>query len=172
MSHPILAMPPCAAQCSGRIDLIPSRLAATLWFVWLALASGVVLFAVALPWAARLAIGVLVVAPGILAVRRAVLLAGPKGVRAIEWTAEGAFVACLGPGHAREPATLDKRSFRLGVRYWVLYFVTPVGRCAVLVVATPRNNRAFRQLSRCLNLRLRRASGQRTRPAVTIPPKV
>jgi hypothetical protein len=53
-----------------------------------------------------------------------------------------------------------------------LSLVTPLGRRSVLVVATEENNRAFRRLSRCLTVCLRRASGRGSRPAVTIRPNV
>jgi len=171
MFHPILATQRCAASCS-RIDLIPSRLLAALWFAWLALIGGVTLFAVALPWPARLAICVAVVAPGVHCIRSLVLLKGRKAVRAIEWFEEGEFDVWLGPALTRYPATLGAGSFRLGVQLWVLRFATPVGACPVLISAGVHQPSAFRRLSRCLNRSLRRASGRSSRPAVTIRPKV
>jgi hypothetical protein len=165
-------MRPCAANYSGRIELAPSRLAAAVWFCWLAFACGVVLFAVALPWVLRLVLCLFLVAPGIFTVRRFILLAGPNAVRAIEWSAAGEFIAWVGPTLARQPAALRRGSFRLGTRAWVLSLATPLGRCPVLVAASEENNLAFRRLSRCLTLRLRRASGRCSRPAVTIRPNV
>ena len=172
MSHPILATQPCAAHCSRRIDLIRSRLAAALWFAWLALVCGVTLFAVALPYSARLAICVAVVATGIRSVRSFVLLEGTYAVRTIEWSDEGEFVVWLGPKLVRQPAVLCAGSFRLGVQVWVLRFETPSGTRPVLIAGGVQDARAFRRLSRCLNTRMRRASGRGSRPAVTIRPKV
>jgi hypothetical protein len=171
MSHPILDTPRCAAPCS-RIELTPSRPAAALWFAWLALAAGVVWFAVALPWVARVAICFFIVVPGVESVRRFVLLKGSRAVRAIEWTEDGEFAVRLGPKLNRFPASLGGGSFRLGLRFWVLRFVTPLGHCRVLVANDVRNTRAFRRLSVCLNRSLRAASGRRSRPAVTMPPNV
>jgi hypothetical protein len=143
-----------------------------LWFAWLALAGGVSLFAVALPWVARLAICLSIVVPGIESVRRFVLLKGSRAVRAIEWTEDGEFAVRLGANLNRVPASLGGGSFRLGLRFWVLRFVTPLGHCPVLVANDVRNTRSFRRLSLCLNRSLRAASGRGSRPAVTIRPKV
>lgn len=130
------------------------------------------LFAVALPWVARLAICFFIVVPGVGCVRRFVLLKGSRAVRAIEWTEDGEFTVRLGPKLDRFPASLGNGSFRLGLRFWVLRFVTPLGHCPVLVADDARNTRVFRRLSRCLNRSLRAASGRSSRPAVTIQPKV
>jgi hypothetical protein len=143
-----------------------------LWFAWLALAGGVVWFAVALPWALRLAICLFIVVPGIESVRRFILLKGAKAVRTIEWTEDGEFAVWLGPQLNRVPASLGGGPFRLGLRFWVLRFVTPLGHCPVLVANDVANTRAFRRLSVCLNRSARAASGRGTRPAVTIQPKV
>jgi len=172
MSHPILATPPFAAHCSRRIDLIPSRLAAALWFAWLALVCGVTLFAVALPYSVRLAICVAVVAPGLRSVRSFVLLEGARAVRVIEWSDEGEFAIRLGPELLRQPAVLCAGSFRLGVQMWVLRFATPLGTRPVLIAGRVQDAQAFRRLSRCLNACMRRAYGRGSRPAVTIRPKV
>ena len=172
MSQPTLATPPCAAQCSRRIDLVPSPLAAVLWFAWLTLVCGVTLFAVALPYSVRLVLCIAVVAPGIRSVRSFVLLEGSNAVRSIEWSEEGEFLVRLGPRFLPQPASLAAGSFRLGVRVWVLRFVTPSGTHPVLIAGGIQDVRAFRRLSRCLNTRMRRASGRGSRPAVTIQPKV
>lgn len=171
MSHPIPATPPCAASCS-RIDLNPSLLAAALWYSWLLLVCAVALLAVALPWIVRASICLAVAAPGIRCVRSFVLLRGEGAVRAIEWSEEGEFAIRLGPSFRREVATLGAGSFRLGVRWWVLRFVTPSGTHPVLIAGAIQDARGFRRLCRCLNRRMRWASGQRSRPAVTMPPKV
>jgi hypothetical protein len=171
MSHPILATRRCAAPCS-RIDLRPSRAAAVIGFAWLVIACAVTAFAVALPWAARAAICLAVAVPGVLSIRSFVMLRGPKAVRGIEWSEEGEFAVLLGSARVRHAATLGAGSFRLGLEAWVLRFVTPVGGRPVLIAARVHDIRAFRRLSRCLNTALRRASGRRSRPAVTIQPKV
>jgi hypothetical protein len=171
MSHPILDTLHCAASCS-RIELTPSRPAAALWLAWLAFAGLAVLFAVDLPWVARLGIGFFIVVPGALSIRRFVLLKGFRAVRVIEWTEDGEFAVRLGPTLTRFPASLDGGSFRLGLRFWVLRFVTPLGQCQVLLANDVRNAWAFRRLSLCLNRSLRAASGRGSRPAVTIQPNV
>jgi hypothetical protein len=171
MSHPTPDTPPCVAYCS-RIDLTPSRFAAALWFVWLALVCAVVLAAVALPWGSRIAICLGVLLPGIRCIRSFVLLAGPHAVRTIEWSAAGEFGVRLGSQRMSQPATLAAGSFRLGVRCWVLRFVTPVGLRPVLITGGAEDAECFRRLSRCLTMHLRRASGRSGGPAVTIRPKV
>ena len=172
MSHPILATLPCAAHCSRRIDLIPSRLAAALWFAWLTLVCAVTLVAVALPYSARVAICIAVIAPGLRSVRSFVLLEGSYAVRTIEWSDDGEFAVLLGSKRIRQPASLGAGSFRLGLQVWVLRFVTPSGTHPVLIAGGVQDVRAFRRLSRCLNTRMRRASGRCSRPTVTIQPKV
>jgi hypothetical protein len=164
----------CASACCNRIELIPSLFAASAWFTWLLLACIVTWFAVALPWAARLAIcgAVAGAGAGARGLRTFVLLAGPRAVRAIEWNPAGELSVRLGDCLAPQPATLEHGSFRLGARFWVLQFATPVGARSVLVEQAPGDIRAFRRLSRCLNGHLRRGSGRSRQPAVTIRPKV
>jgi hypothetical protein len=152
--------------------LIPSRFATSAWLTWLTLACAITWFAVALPWLARLALCATVAAAGVRGLRAFVLLRGPRAVRAIEWTEAGDLSVCLGPALARYPATLAKGSFRLGTRFWVLWFATPVGARSVLVEEPACDLRAFRRISRCLNGQLRRGSGRSRQPAVTIRPKV
>ena len=142
------------------------------WFVWLALVIAVCWFAVALPGPVRFATGACIAAVGFRGLRTFVLLKGPHAVRAIEWNEEGDLFVCLGATVAPFPASLAKGSFRMGLRFWVLRFATPVGTRAVLVEEVGRASIAFRRLSRCLNGHLRRASGRSRRPAVTIQPKV
>jgi hypothetical protein len=140
--------------------------------VWLALVAAVCWFAVALPELARFALCVAVAVSGFRSVRAFVLLRGPRAIRAIEWNEEGTLTVCLGATLSSHPATLAKGSFRLGLRFWVLRFATPVGSRSVLVEEGRHSPHAFRRLSRCLNGHLRRASGRARRPAVTMPPKV
>jgi hypothetical protein len=132
----------------------------------------VTLFAVSLPWMARVSLCVVSAAPGIWCVRSFVLLRGKLSVRAIEWTDEGDFVVLLGPGLIRELASLGAGSFRLGVQWWVIWFHTPSGTRPVLIAGAVQDARAFRGLCRCLSVYGRRPAGRRAPPAVTIRPKV
>jgi hypothetical protein len=172
MSQPIRARQNCAGTSCDRIELIPSLLAASAWFAWLLLTCTVTWFAVMLPWPVRFTICSAVAAAGFFALRAFVLLNGPRAVRAIEWNEAGELTVCLGATLASHPATLANGSFRLGLRFWVLRFETPVGIRSVLVEEAAGALLAFRRLSRCLNGHLRRGSGRSRRPAVTIRPKV
>ena len=171
MFQKIPATPRCAAHCS-RIDLRPSRGAAALWLAWLTLTCGVTLFAVALPWHIRLAVCAAVAIPGFRSLSSFVLLGGPRAVRAIEWTDEGEFIVFLGPELRPQAANVGTGSFRFGLKLWVLRFTTSLGPRSVLIAGGVQEPRAFRRLCRCLNGRLRRASGRSHRPTVTIRPKV
>jgi hypothetical protein len=171
MSQPTPDTPPCVAHCY-RIDLKPSRLAAALWLAWAALVCTVVLFASALPWLVRLALCVATGWPAIRCVRSFVLLGGPRAVRRIEWSDEGDFGVCLGPLLAPYPAILAKGCFRVGVGWWALRFITPVGLHPVLIAGGVQDEEMFRRLSRRLTMHLRRASGRGASAAVTIRPKV
>jgi hypothetical protein len=172
MYPPTLATPPYAGRCSNCLELTPSRLAAALWYAWLALVCLVTLFGVALPWPVRCAICLGVIVPAVRSVESFVRLAGPRAVRAIEWSEEGEFTIAVGTMWTRHRAIPSAGSFRGGAKWWVLRFVTQSGPRLVLVVETPHDTRAFRRLSRCLDARLFRASGRSSRPAVTMPPKV
>jgi hypothetical protein len=171
MSQPIPARQSCAGASCNRIDLVPSVSAACAWIAWLALDCTVIAFSVALPWAIRLGLAAGLVAAGFHALRTCVLLDGPRAVRAIERN-EDEWSVCLGAAAAPHLATLASGSFRLGLRFWVLRFATPVGMRFVLVEEAALAPHAFRRLSRRLNAQMRRASGRSRRPAVTIPPKV
>jgi len=100
------------------------------------------------------------------------LLAGPRAVRAIEWSNNGEFFVFLGPALERHPATIANGTFRLGTRFWVLRFAMPSGTRSVLVEETLDDARTFRRLSRCLAAHVRRGSGRGDHPADTIRPKV
>lgn len=171
MSQLIPDTPPCVARCS-RIDLKPSRIAAALWCAWLALVCGVVLAAVALPWVVRLTLCLAVGLPGIRCIQTFVLLIGARAVRTIEWSDEGDFSVRLGPQLTPYPATLGTGTFRWGVQWWVLRFMTPVGLRPVLIAGGVQDEESFRRLSRCLTTHLRLASGRGADAAVTIRPKV
>jgi hypothetical protein len=172
MCPPIPAARHSAGVFSNRIEVIPSLVAASAWFAWLALACTVTWLAVALPWFLRFSICATVAAAGLRGMRAFVLLRGPHAVRAIEWTDAGEWSVCLGAKLERHAATLANGSFRLGDRYWVLRFKTTAGACSVLVEEKASTSRAFRRLSRCLHGHVRRGSGRSRQPAVTIRPKV
>jgi len=172
MSPKIPGAPPCAGTSCNRIDLLPSVHAASAWVAWLSLVVAVCWFGVALPAPLRFSVCVTVAVAGFRGLRAFVLLRGPRAVRAIEWNEEGTLSVCLGATLAPFPADLAQGSFRLGLRFWVLRFNTPVGPRSVLVEEGRHSPWAFRRLSRCLNGQLRRASGRSRRPAVTMPPKV
>ena len=172
MSHPILAARRSAVSSCNRIELIPSLFAAGAWFAWLALACAVTWFAVALPAGLRFTLCAAVALAGARAISGFVLLRGPRAVKAIEWNEAGEWFVCLGATATPLPATLSRGSFRLGLRYWVLRFATPVGPRSVLVAEPARTRSDFRRLSRSLNGHLRRGSGHSGPPAVTSRPKV
>jgi len=172
MSPKIPGAPRCAGASCNRIDLVPSVVAASAWGAWLLLVIAVCWFAVALPAPVRFTICVAVAVAGYCGLRAFVLLRGPRAIRAIEWNEEGSLSVCLGSTLAQFPADLAQGSFRLGLRFWVLRFGTPVGPRSVLVEERRHSPCAFRRLTRCLNGQLRRASGRSRRPAVTMPPKV
>lgn len=171
MSQPIPGTLPSAAYCF-RIDLIPSRIAAAVWWAWLALVCAVVLSATALPWLARIVLCLSLWLPGNRCIRSFVLLDGPHAVRSIEWSAEGEFGVCLGPQLTRCPAALGAGCFRLGLESWVLRFVTPQGVRPVLIAGAIQDEERFRRLSPLLTAHLRRPSGRCSGATVTIRPKV
>ena len=74
-----------------------------------------------------------------------------SAVRAIEWTEDGRVrrLAGIRALTATRPR-LRPGSFRLGVRFWVLRFVTPAGPRPVLIAGGAQECRRFRRLSRCL----------------------
>jgi hypothetical protein len=118
----------------------------------------------------RFTICSVIAAAGVRGLATFVLLTGPRAVRAIEWNEAGDMSVCLGETLAPLPATLASGSFRLGLRFWVLRFATPVGPRSVLVEEAAGAVLAFRRLSRYLSWHLRRGSGRSRRPAVTIQP--
>lgn len=140
----------CAARCCGRIELVPSRRLAIAWVCWLGACLAVLAGGVAIPWLARFALGLGLVAANIPAIRAAVLLRGPRAVRRLEWDGEGRYWLGLGPDRERRPATLSTASFRLGIAFLVLRFATPAGVRVVLIDGGRQDPVAFRRLSRQL----------------------
>ena len=147
MSQTIRATPRSAGFSSSRIDLLPSRRATVAWFAWLALVCAITSCAVDLPAPIRVALCVLVAAPGIRTVRSFVMLRGARGVHAIAWTDS---TLTIQVGTERQPlaATLSRESFRPGRHWLALTFETPAGRRRVLVDGRYQDARAFRRLCR------------------------
>ena len=162
MSQTIRATPRSAGFSSSRIDLLPSRRAAAVWFAWLALVCAVTSCAVDLPVPVRMAFCVLVATSGIRTVRSFVMLRGTRGVRAIEWTGSTLTIR-VGPERRPLAATLSGKSFRPGRQWLALTFETPAGRRRVLVDGRCQDSRAFRRLCRVFSRRLKGGSGRDSR---------
>ena len=149
----------------NRIDLMPSRFAAAA-LVRMARrwSCAVILFAVALPWPARIALCLASRYCGVRCIRSFVLLAGPRAVRAIEWSEAGEFGVCLGPQLHAASGHCWPGSFRLGVRIWVLRFMTPAGLCPVLIAGGVQDAESVPAPFPVSYEGLRRASGRADRP--------
>lgn len=118
---------------------------------WLGIVCVMVLLAVDLPLPARVIICALILWPGLAALRRVLLLRGPRAVRWLEWSAEG-WSAGLGPGSHGTRVELAPGSFRTGI-VLVLWLRDCDRTYAVCIDAGAQETRAFRRLCR----RLRRA---------------
>ena len=169
MSPKIPATRRCAAPCR-RIDLVASPRLAVAWLLWLAAACAVVLFAVALPLPARIAICLALAAVNLRSVDVCVLLRGRKSVRAISWE-QGEFTVLLGATGTPVPALLASGSFRLG---WlvVLRLQTSAGPRAVLIDGARQEISAFRLLCRRLKGAKTAVPGAPGSATVTIGPEV
>ena len=121
-----------------------------MWLLWLAACVAMVLGGVALPVSTRVAIGIVLVAASIPAIRGGVLLRGPRAIRRLEWDDEGRFHVRLGDDPEPLPATLGLASFRLGIAFLVLWFATAKGSRVVLIDGGIQDPVAFRRLSRHL----------------------
>ena len=159
----------CAAPCR-RIDLVASPRLAAAWLIWLGAGCAVVLFAVALPLLARIAICFALVAANVRSVAVCVLLRGRKSVRAIDWE-QVEFTVQLGATPAPVPALLASGSFRLG---WliVLRLQTSGGMRSVLIDGARQEISAFRLLCRRLKAAKTAVPGVPGSATVTIGPKV
>lgn len=152
-----------AARYCNRIEIIPSRRAAVLWFAWLLALCCAVLFAVDLSLFARLAICLAVAASCVPVSRSCILLHGSRAVRSLEWSEAEGFIAFLGPGLTAFPAELANGSFRLGNEVLVLRLLTGNGVRFVLIDSSVQDRTSFRRLCRRLRTRPRRlprGSGQ------------
>jgi hypothetical protein len=120
------------------------------WLLWLCACLGALGGGVALPWTARLALGLVLAGTNLAAIRAGVLLRGSRAVRRLEWDDAGRFRVWLGASRDPCAASLRATSFRLGIACVVLWFTTPVGRRAVLIDAGRQDPAAFRRLVRHL----------------------
>jgi hypothetical protein len=103
---------------------------------------------------ARFAVGLILVAINLPALRTGVLLHGPRAVRTLDWNDEGSFSLRSGlrsgSAAALAPARLLRASFRLGITFLVLWFSTPAGIRVVLIDGGTQDPVAFRRLCRHL----------------------
>jgi len=122
--------------------------------MWLCASLAVLLGGVAMPWSIRIALGLVLVAVNLPALRSGVLLHGSRAVRVLDWNDEGRFELRSGvrPGiEARSiPGRLLPASFRLGIGFLVLWFSTPAGLRVVVIDGGRQDPVAFRRLSRHL----------------------
>ena len=151
MSRAIPGRPRSAAPSCNRIDLAPSRRAAVLAAVWLALVCFMVLAAVDLPLPGRIVACAVLVVPGLAAIRCTLLLRGHRAVRSLQWT-DGAWSACLGTAGIDTQVSLAPGSFRIGT-VLVLWLRACDRTYCVCIDAGAQDQRGFRRLCR----RLRRA---------------
>jgi hypothetical protein len=121
--------------------------------MWLCASVAALLGGVSLPESIRFALGLVLVAVNLPALRTGVLLRGSRAVRVLDWNEEG-FEPRSGHGSgsgARPlPARLLPASFRLGIGFLVLWFSTPAGLRVVVIDGGRQDPVAFRRLSRHL----------------------
>lgn len=152
MSPPIPGTKPSIAPCGARIERIelrPSRRAATVVVGWLILVCGVVIGAVALPLPARIALCITIATPAVAAIRRCILLAGPGAVRTLDWSA--GWRARIGPGTTETCVTLHLGSFRVGRAFLLLWLRSCDGIHGIFIDAGRQDPVAFRRLCRQLH---------------------
>jgi hypothetical protein len=162
MSQKIRATPRSAECSSTRIELQPSRRAAVAGGGWLLLVGTITLCALALPLPIRIALCALPAMIGLRTLRDFVLLRGPRGVRAIDWSG-GALTIHVGPRRRPVTATWNRGSFRPGRQWLVLAFDTPSGRRRVLIDSRYHDARAFRRLCCEFSRGLKASSGRDSR---------
>ena len=131
---------------------------AALWLSWLGVVCVALLFAVAVPWLARIAICLVLVISNVRSVGVCVLLRGTRAVRALEWQEQGDFTLVSGTPRLFSPAALAAGCFRLG-SIVVLRLSTAAGMRVVLIDGGLQEMRAFRRLCRRLAWRGSRGSG-------------
>jgi hypothetical protein len=118
--------------------------------LWLAACLGALAVGVAWPQTARIALGLILVATNAGAMRRGVLLRGPRAIRRLEWDEAGRFRIWPADPTAGWPGVLRPASFRLGIACLMLWFSTPAGHRWVLIDGRAQDPIAFRRLARLL----------------------
>jgi hypothetical protein len=136
-----------AATSCYRIEVRPSRRVAVACACWLVLALFVVLDA-NVSWLVRAVLTALLTST-MHSVSRFILLRGCRGVRVVEWDAQGEFHLGLGPGRRRVAASL-LGSQRLGLVLWTLQFHTAEGRFGLMIDTALQPRRPLRRLGRAL----------------------
>jgi hypothetical protein len=104
---------------------------------------------VALPLPARIGLCIAIATPAMVAIRRCLLLKGPRAVHALEW--RGGFRAWVGPGRIETPVTLRAGSFRVGRAFLLLWLQGRDGIHGVFIDTARQEPRAFRRLCRQLH---------------------
>ena len=152
MFRAIPATRPCAAACSGRIEIQCSWRAALLAFAWLALFDAMILGAVALPLPARIAICVWAATGCVPTIRASFMLRGSRAVRCLQWSKSGLW-AGVGQQEVPVSAEIAAGSFRLGRHLLVLRLKTCDGMRTVLIDGGRQESRSFQRLCRYLESR-------------------
>ena len=122
--------------------------AAALATTWLFVVCAVLLGTVALPLPARIALCIAIATPGLVAIRRCMLLKGRKAVHTLDWS--HGWRAAVGPDRTEMPVTLRPGSFRAGQAFLLLWLQSRDGIHAVLIDGGRQEPVAFRRLCRQL----------------------
>jgi hypothetical protein len=150
-------MRPCAAPSgarveppsfASRIDLVPSRRAASFATAWLIVLCGVLVSVVALPLPARICLCIGIATPGWAAIRCCLLLRGRKAVHTLDWSL--GWRAGIGPDRTETYVTLRTGSFRVGRAFLLLWLQSCDGMHGVLIDGGRQDSAAFRRLCRQL----------------------
>jgi len=115
---------------------------------WLIVQSGVLVSALALPLLARICLCISIAAPGWVAIRRCLLLKGPKAVHTLDWSL--GWRAGIGPTRIETSVTLRAGSFRVGRAFLLLWLQSRDGMHGVFIDGGSQDCAAFRRLCRQL----------------------
>jgi hypothetical protein len=118
--------------------------------LWLAACVAVLLGGVEGFGIVRTSLGLVLIGLNLAAIRGAVLLRGARAVRRLEWDESGQFLLASAGNSVALPASLQPRSFRLGIGFLVLWFATAEGSRVVLIDGGRQEPAAFRRLCRHL----------------------
>jgi len=152
------ASPGCAGPCSRRIELVPSARVAALIGGWLAALCLALVFGVALPLPARVAICVGAATLGFTGIRRHVLLADRRSVRALAWHEGGGCFAYVGFRSVETAVIVAPGSFHLPGVGLFLWLRACDGMHGVFIDAGLQDEFAIRRLTRHLEWLPRGAS--------------